>query len=132
MLRVARRFGRPRRSVDYRVGTAEALPLEDGSATAAWTLSSVPHWQDVEAGDAEVVRVLAPAGRLVAIERLTAPGASGLASHGWTEAQAEAFAELCRAAGCVDVRVETAARSGKRRRHHGRDDSIAVLATKPR
>jgi hypothetical protein len=33
------------------------------------------------------------------------PGATGLASHGWTEQQAESFAAMCRAAGFDNVRI---------------------------
>lgn len=47
----------------YYQGTAEALPLEDGSATIAWSIASVHHWSDVPGGLAEIVRVLAPGGR---------------------------------------------------------------------
>jgi SAM-dependent methyltransferase len=112
MLRVARvlTLGTPR----YLVGTAEDLPLPDGSATVAWSLATVHHWQDIDAGLREARRVLRPSGRLLAVERLVAPGATGLASHGWTEPQAEQFAERCRAAGLTDVEVGRH-RSGRRR-----------------
>jgi ubiquinone/menaquinone biosynthesis C-methylase UbiE len=112
MLRVARvlTLGTPR----YLVGTAEDLPLPDGSATVAWSLATVHHWRDVDAGLREARRVLRPSGRLLAVERLVAPGATGLASHGWTEPQAEQFAERCRAAGFTDVEVGRH-RSGRRR-----------------
>jgi ubiquinone/menaquinone biosynthesis C-methylase UbiE len=87
------------RAVSYRDGTAEALPLPDGSATVAWSLATVHHWRDVETGLAEAHRVLGPGGRFLALERSTHPGASGVASHGWTREQAHLFAEQCRAAG---------------------------------
>ena len=48
-----------------------------------------------------------PGGRFLAIERRVRPGATGLASHGWTDQQAESFAAQCRAAGFNDVRIET-------------------------
>jgi SAM-dependent methyltransferase len=31
-------------------GTAERLPLEDGTATVVWTVASLHHWDDPEAG----------------------------------------------------------------------------------
>lgn len=104
MLRVGRlvtRAGRRRirRAVRYLDGTAESLPLPDGSASVVWSLATVHHWQDVDAGLAEVRRVLRPEGRFLAVERRTVPGATGLASHGWTDDQADAFADRCRAAG---------------------------------
>lgn len=105
MLRVARLLTRPAKRVRYLKGTAEALPLPDGSATVIWSIASVHHWVDVEAGLREALRVLAPGGRLVAIERRTHAGARGHASHGWTEDQARAFADACVERGFVDARV---------------------------
>lgn len=104
MLRLARMFT-PDGSVAWTTGTAEHVPLSDQSATVVWSLATVHHWQDVGAGLNEACRLLVPGGRLLAIERQTEPGATGLASHGWTRRQAEAFAEQCRAAGFVDVTV---------------------------
>jgi ubiquinone/menaquinone biosynthesis C-methylase UbiE len=104
-------------------GAAEALPIADGSATVLWSLSTVHHWHDVDTGLAEASRVLVPSGRLLAIERRVHPGATGHAGHGWTDAQAEAFAERCRALGFSNARVET--------HTSGRGKVLAVLATKP-
>ena len=104
MLRVARRLGGGER-VTYRSGAAEALPLTDGSATVAWSISSVHHWPDIDTAVAEVWRVLATGGRFVAIERASEPGATGLASHGWTGVQSEAFAGTARDAGFSDVHI---------------------------
>jgi ubiquinone/menaquinone biosynthesis C-methylase UbiE len=107
MLRVARFTTRDASRIRYVRGTAESLPVDDASATIVWSLSTVHHWADIEAGLAETRRVLQPGGSFVAIEHRSQPGASGLASHGWTGEQAEAFAEQCRRAGFVDVRVDT-------------------------
>ena len=93
--------------ITWASGTAEALPLEDSTATVAWSLATVHHWQDVAQGLAEVVRVLRPGGRFLVAERRTRAGARGIASHGWTDDQAEAFAAACRTAGLVDVAVAT-------------------------
>ena len=106
MLRLARTLTRDRPAITWVEGAAEDLPLPDGSATVVWSLATVHHWRDVTAGLAEVKRVLAPGGRLLAIERRVRPGATGLASHGWTDHQAESFAAQCRAAGFKSVRVE--------------------------
>lgn len=117
MLQIARlstRFGRGHRSqVRWAQGSAESLPVPTASATIVWALATVHHWRDVPAGLAEIHRVLAPGGRLLAIERQSEPGASGFASHGWTAEQAESFAALCRSAGLVDVTVDARA-SGRR------------------
>lgn len=107
MLRLARALTRNRPGITWSHGAAEDLRLPDGSATVVWSLASVHHWQDVTAGLAEIQRVLSPGGRFLAIERRVRPGATGLASHGWTDQQAESFAAQCRAAGFNDVRIET-------------------------
>jgi ubiquinone/menaquinone biosynthesis C-methylase UbiE len=106
MLRLARALTKRSLSVDYVEGTAEALPLRDDDATVVWAIATVHHWTDVDTGLDEVRRVLAPGGRFVAIERHTTPGAQGLASHGWTDEQAEAFVVACGAHGFDDLRVE--------------------------
>lgn len=123
MLRVARFLTRSALPVRYLRGGAEALPLSGETATAVWAIATVHHWPDLEAGLREVRRVLKPAGRLVAIERLTRPGARGLASHGWTVAQADRFAQLCLDQGFVDARRD--------RHRYGRRNTVSVLATAP-
>jgi ubiquinone/menaquinone biosynthesis C-methylase UbiE len=82
------------------------MPLPAGSATVVWSLATVHHWQDVGAGLGEARRVLSPQGRLLAVERQVREGATGLASHGWTQQQAESFAAQCRDAGFTDVAIE--------------------------
>lgn len=106
MLRLARTVTPGRPAITWVEGTAEGTRQPDGSATVLWSLATVHHWIDVTAGLAEAKRVLAPGGRFLAIERRVRPGATGLASHGWTDQQAESFAAQCRAAGFDDVRVE--------------------------
>ena len=106
MLRLARVVTRGHPTITWSQGSAEALPVSDGWATVAWSLKTVHHWKDVTAGLAELRRALAPSGRLLVMERRVEPGATGFASHGWTEQQAESFAAQCRAAGFDGVRVE--------------------------
>ena len=106
MLRLASTLTRERSKITWSQGTAEALPLPDGWATVAWSLRTVHHWKDVMAGLAELRRVLAPAGRFLVIERRVQPGATGLASHGWTEQQADSFQTHCRATGFEAVRID--------------------------
>jgi ubiquinone/menaquinone biosynthesis C-methylase UbiE len=104
MLRVARVRWWRRSGVSWRIGTAESLPVEDAWATVVWSLATVHHWVDLAGGLDEAWRVLAPGGRLVAIERrIEDTEAEGVASHGWTVEQAESFAEHCRRRGFVDV-----------------------------
>lgn len=104
MLRLARAITR-HGTIAWAEGTAEQVPLPDGSATVVWSLATVHHWKDVDAGLNEARRLLAPGGRLLAVERQVAGDASGLASHGWTRRQADSFAALCSSAGFRDVVV---------------------------
>lgn len=122
MLWLAKMLTRDRAAIEWAEGTAEHLRQPDGSATVLWSIATVHHWSDVMTGLAEARRVLAPGGRLLAVERRVRPGATGLASHGWTDHQAQAFAAQCRSAGFDDVRVE---------RTPGRRALHAVRATRP-
>jgi ubiquinone/menaquinone biosynthesis C-methylase UbiE len=80
-------------------GYSEALPLPDGSATVVWSLSAFHHWSDQHAGLVEARRVLAPGGRILIMERLVKPGASGHALHGLTGAQMDDASEALGTAG---------------------------------
>jgi SAM-dependent methyltransferase len=122
MRTVARRMN-GHRGIDYVEGLAEDLPVSDASATVVWSIAAVHHWPELETGLAEAHRVLEHGGRFLAIERRTRPGATGHASHGWTDPQAEAFAEACRVAGFDRIGVE--------RRTVGRRDLVAVVGVKP-
>lgn len=122
MLRVARLLSR-RGRITFREGRAEALPVPDASVDVLWSIATVHHWSDVDSGLREARRVLVPGGRFVAIERRTRPGATGLASHGWTDEQATAFATALTDAGFADARVE--------RRTTRRRALVAVSATRP-
>lgn len=103
MLRLAWLLTHRRANITWLPGVAENLPLAEGSATVLWSIATVHHWSDVGEGLAQARRVLAPGGRLLAIERRVWAGATGLASHGWTDDQAAAFAAQCRAAGFTEV-----------------------------
>lgn len=106
MLQLAKALTRQPAGITWAEGTAEDLRQPDASATVLWGVATVHHWKDVNAGLAEARRVLAPGGRILAIERRVLPGASGLASHGWTDQQAQSFADQCSGAGFDDVHVE--------------------------
>ena len=122
MLKLARRLTPHGLAISWTEGVAEALPLPDSSATVVWSIATVHHWRDLDAGLAEARRVLMPWGRLLAIERRTRAGAKGLASHGWTDAQGEAFVERCRTAGFTDAHVEV--------HRPGRRDLVVARATR--
>jgi ubiquinone/menaquinone biosynthesis C-methylase UbiE len=120
MLRVARVRWRTGPGIDWRIGTAESLPVDDGWATVVWSLATVHHWADVDTALAEARRVLAPGGRLVTLERrIHDTAAAGTASHGWTLEQAESLAAHCRRHGFSDVAVGT---------HEGKPTLLSVVA----
>ena len=100
---------RNRSAIAWADGGAESIPVPDGEATVVWSVMCVHHWADIDAGLDEAKRVLAPGGRLLAIERRTTADATGTASHGWYDEQAEVFAAACRAHGFTDVEVSTEA-----------------------
>jgi len=124
MRRMATRFtpARLRPKVTVLDGSAERLPLEDRSATAAWAVASVHHWADVEAGLAELHRVLAPGGRLLLAERLARPR-GWFSHHALTWEGAERLAARAAAAGFVDAAAE--------RRSLGRYRLALVRARRP-
>jgi ubiquinone/menaquinone biosynthesis C-methylase UbiE len=106
MRRMAARFtpARLRPAVTVLDGTAERLPLRDGEATVAWAVASVHHWADVEAGLAELRRVLAPGARLLLVERLVGARA-WFSHHALTWEGAERLAARASAAGFADATV---------------------------
>jgi ubiquinone/menaquinone biosynthesis C-methylase UbiE len=91
------------RNVALVQGSAERIPLPDHDATVLWALSSVHHWSNRADGLAEAVRVLAPNGRLLLVERLVKPGAHG----GLTGDQVDQLMSDVEAAGFTDVYRDT-------------------------
>jgi ubiquinone/menaquinone biosynthesis C-methylase UbiE len=100
------RPGRQSGSITWLQGSAEKLPLPDGSATVVWSLSAVHHWADRPAGFTEASRVLTTGGRLLIAERLTRSGARGHAAHGLNPAQAGQVAAELTAVGYADVQTQ--------------------------
>jgi ubiquinone/menaquinone biosynthesis C-methylase UbiE len=58
--------------VTFVLGTAEALPLRDGSVDVAWVSTALHHFADVDLAVRELARVLGPGGRVLV--RTYAPG----------------------------------------------------------
>jgi ubiquinone/menaquinone biosynthesis C-methylase UbiE len=123
MLRLARTFTRGHPPVRWSRGAAEELPVPDGWANVAWSIATVHHWRNVTAGLTEVRRVLVSGGKFLVIERQVRADAAGLASHGWTEDQAQSFAAQCRSAGFDTAHVD--------RRTRGRHVVWVVQAVRP-
>jgi SAM-dependent methyltransferase len=83
---------------DIRVGGAEDSPFDDGTFTAIWSIASMHHWPDRDAGLAGVTAKLAPGGRLLVAERLL-----GKPGHGITAQQTSEVVDRLRELGYVDV-----------------------------
>ena len=87
------------RAITYVAGTAEALPLQDGSASVAWSLATAHHWDDVEQGLAEIRRVLRPGGRLLVLEHRVTPAPRATPGTDGAMRGRATFAALCGTAG---------------------------------
>jgi len=101
------------------LGSAESLPFEDDSFTAAISVSTYHHWADAEAGLNEVRRVLAPGGRLLIVERKLKRGTG----HGLDDVGGESLARLLESNGYGTVEVETI--------KVGRAEYLAVSGAEP-
>jgi SAM-dependent methyltransferase len=103
-------------------GTAERLPVEDGSTTVVLAVASFHHWSDPDAGLRELRRILEPGGRVVIAERLARPR-GWFRHHALSWDQAERLAADLRRAGFTDV---TASRHAA-----GRYQLVAVIGRQP-
>ncbi len=70
MLHLAHRRSRRIPNVRYVQAPAHHLPFEDDLFTAVWTIHSMHHWGDEEAGISEAHRVLGSGGRFLVVERI--------------------------------------------------------------
>ncbi len=88
----ARRWSNGPRSgfatADVQVASAEHLPFPDGHFTVVVNVASFHHWADRDAGLREILRVLAPGGRLLIMEGMVKPGKDG---HGLNPVEVESL-----------------------------------------
>lgn len=89
-----RTFDRPQSErIEYRLGSAEKLPVEDDVADVVLAFDSLDHWQDTQVGFREVHRVLRKGGRFAIVKDGHAPG-EGKARREMTEMLARAGFEV--------------------------------------
>ena len=98
MVDIAQRRSRSHHNAAFRVGSAEALPFDDGAFTVVWTAHSFHHWEDRKAGMAEMRRVLDDGGRALILEQ------DGK-KHGLTGAEADQVASDLTAVGFDAVEI---------------------------
>lgn len=101
-------------SADVRVGSAEALPFPDQHFTVVVNVASFHHWSDRDAGLREVLRLLAPKGRLHIMEGVIGPRQEG---HGLTADEVDSLIARCLELGFEDASVETV-RVGRRHEYY--------------
>lgn len=89
---------------DVRVGSAEDLPFPDNHFTVVVNVASFHHWADRDAGLREILRVLAPGGRLHIMEGMTEDGEDG---HGLNPGQVESLSARSLELGYADTETET-------------------------
>lgn len=125
MLRLARVISRLRNSkrVTWLHGTAERIPQPDGSATVVWALASCHHWDDLDRALAEILRVLAPGGRLVIVEIGVQDAAATHEPRGLTHAQVDDLVGRLVATGFADAATEP--------RGAGHRQRLVITATRP-
>jgi ubiquinone/menaquinone biosynthesis C-methylase UbiE len=87
-------------------GSADAIPVADGSVDRLLSVHSLYFWPDPEAGMGEVRRVLAGDGRAcIALQPREAMEGDPLHDHGFTLYTADDLEQLLRGAGFTDVDV---------------------------
>ncbi len=62
--------------IEYRVGSAEALPVNDDLADVVFAFDSIDHWQDIDRGLGEIHRILRHGSHLAIVKDGAVPGAA--------------------------------------------------------
>jgi ubiquinone/menaquinone biosynthesis C-methylase UbiE len=62
--------------IEFRLGPAEGLSVDDAAADVVLAFDSFDHWQDRARGLSEIRRILRPAGRLIVVKDAGVPGGS--------------------------------------------------------
>lgn len=89
---------------DVRVGSAEEIPFPDRHFTVVINVSSFHHWADRETGLKEILRVLAPGGRLLIFEGMLKEGKD---HHGLSPSDAQLLTNKLLELGYADTKIDT-------------------------
>jgi ubiquinone/menaquinone biosynthesis C-methylase UbiE len=68
ILRLRRGWQRHRAAIRVVEGSAESIPLEDGSVDALWTVNTIHHWTERDGASRELARVMKAGGRLLLVD----------------------------------------------------------------
>jgi len=101
-------------TAEVRVGSAEELPFPDDHFTVVANVASFHHWADRDAGLREILRVLAPGGRLHIVEGIVKEGKDG---HGLNPTDVESLSARLLELGYADTEVDTV-KTGWRHRYY--------------
>jgi ubiquinone/menaquinone biosynthesis C-methylase UbiE len=104
---------------EVKVGSAEAIPFPSDEFSVVINISSYHHWADQQNGLAEVLRVLAPGGRIHIAERRH----KRRNGHGLTDDNADQLVETLLRLGYEDSTVDTI--------EVGRSEFLVVSAVAP-
>ena len=90
--------------LEYLLGAAENIPIENDSKTICIAINSLHHWNDYKKGLAEILRVLKPRGRLIISDEIVSGDSCGH-SEGPLSKPTLVIEEIKRA-GLVNVKLE--------------------------
>ena len=62
--------------IEFRVGSAESIPVEDEASDVVFASDSLDHWQDIGQGLGEIRRILRSRGMLAIVKDQSVPGAA--------------------------------------------------------
>ena len=95
---------------DFREGTVDAIPFETASFSKACTVNTIYFWRSLDAGFAEVRRVLSPVSRVVVGFLPKEHMGRGFPADIFTSRTPDEVMRALAGAGFQDIRVELAGR----------------------